>query len=319
MTGFAATERISRTRTLTLTFVATVVSAFALAAVHPPDADAACNPPSISGTLQVGSTLKAEAGSCSDLFPPNKTLQWYRCTGTTAATCTTSVKAAQGSPSSYKATSADAGKRLGVKQVATGALPPAEVDWRISGVIQQPAQPPPPPPPPDDDDDDDGGGGGTGGGGGGTGGGGGGTGGGGDPGGGGGGTGGGGGGGGGGQQGTPLLNPFPVVTIAGRLTRRGARVIRLFVRAPEGSTVRVRCRGRGCRATRGKRTIGTEKIVRLRRFQRHLRSGTVLRVAVTRPGFVGKFTRFKFRRRRPPLRSDLCVMAGSVRPIECPA
>jgi len=280
-----------------------------------------CAAPTITRTLKVGNTMKATAGGCSDLFPPNKTLQWFRCSGSTPSTCTTSVKAAQGSPSSYTVTSADAGKRLGVKQVATGLLPGGEVDWRLTGVVPTPTSTPPPPPP------DDGGGGDTGGGGAGSGGGGGDTGGGDTGGGGGGGTGGGdtgggggGGGGGGNPSATPLLNPFPAVIILGRLTRRGARVTRLTVRAPEGSTVFARCRGKRCtRPKRAKKTVGPTGVVRVKRFERSMRARSLLTIVVTKPGFVGKYTSFRFRKRRPPRRKDVCAQAGSTKPIACPA
>jgi hypothetical protein len=301
---------------------AAVVVALLAAMAQPRDAAAACSAPSISGTLNVGSTLTAKAGTCSDVFPPDVTLQWYRCSGTTASSCTTSVKAAQPSPSTYTVAAADAGQRLGVKQVAQGLLS-TEVDWDISGVIPTPptAPPPPPPPPPPGDDGGGGGGGGHPGGGSGGGGGGGHDGGGGGDGTGGGGGGGAGGGGGGGDQVTrPLLDPFPVITIAGKLTRRGARVARLVVRAPAGSTVRARCRGRSCPVKRLRTAIGPTGVVRLTRFhRRHLLAGTVLRVVVTKPGFVGKSTQFTFRRQRPPIRTDLCVEPGGTASIACPS
>jgi hypothetical protein len=262
----AGTEQISRTRTLALTALAALLAALALAAVRAPEAAAECVAPSISGTEQVGSTLTATKGTCTG-FPPNVELEWYRCTGTTPASCTTSVKAAQSSPSAYAPTAADAGVRLGVKQVATTAGLLTEDDWRLTGVIAQPTAPPPPP----------------------------------------------------GNAAAPLLSPFPVVTIAGRLTRRGARVTRLSVRAPSGSDVLVRCRGRGCGARSARVTVGPSGAVRLRRFQRRLRSRTVLELVITKPGFVGKYTRFRIRRRRPPLRTDLCVEPGATTGSACPA
>ena len=136
----------------------------------------------------------------------------------------------------------------------------------------------------------------------------------------GGGTGGGGGGGGGSPTATRLLTPFPAVVILGRLTRRGARVTRLTVRAPEGSTVLARCRRKRCgRPHRARKTVGPTGVVRVKRFERPLRAGSLLKIVVTKPGFVGKYTSFKFRRRRPPIRKDVCAQAGTAKPIACPA
>lgn len=252
------------------------------AGVHAPDALAAdCEAPAISGSAQVGGSLKAEAGSCSDLFPPDVALEWHRCTGSTPATCT-KVKDAEPSPSTYRVVAADAGLRLAVKQTATGGLPPGtDTDWAFTGTVPQPPAPPPgtpqPPPPPPP------------------------------------------GGGDGGSGARPLLSPFPVVTIAGRLTRRGARVTRLSVTAPRGSRVRVRCRGRSCPAKRGRARVGRKGSVRLRRFQAGLRGGTVLEILIGKPGFVGKFTQFKIRPRRPPLRVDMCLEPGATTPSACPS
>jgi hypothetical protein len=279
MTRPAGVNQIALTRAFALSGLAAVAVLVVFGALRSPEAAATCGTPSIGGAELVGGTLTATAGGCSDPLPPDVSLEWYRCSGDTPATCTTSVKARQPSPSSYTPTAADAGHRLGVKQVAVGVLPVPEEDWAFTGVIQQPATPPP---------------------------------GGGDP-------GGGGGGGGPGEQAKPLLSPFPLVMIAGRLTRRGARVTRLSVRAPRGSTVLVRCRGGGCPRRAGRAKVGRKRTVRLRRFQGHLRTGAVLELVITKPGFIGKYTRFQIRRRRAPQRTDLCVQPGSKEGSACPA
>jgi hypothetical protein len=250
-----------------------LLATLAVGGVRAPVAAADCSAPSISGTEGVGSPLTAKAGGCSDPFAPNVTLQWYRCTGSTPATCTTSVKPAQSSPSSYTPVVADVGMRLGVKQVASSVVL-GEEDWRLTGPVPQPPGPPPPPPPPS---------------------------------------------GGGGGSATPLLSPFPVVIVAGRLTSRGARVTRLSVRAPAGSRVLGRCRGRTCPVHRLRTRVGPGRSVRLRRFQSRLRSKTVLVLLVTKPGFIGKYTRFRIRRGKPPKRTDLCVQPGETTGSACPA
>lgn len=124
-----------------------------------------------------------------------------------------------------------------------------------------------------------------------------------------------------------LLSPFPIVRIAGRVSRRGTRLWRLSVAAPDGATVRVRCRGRGCPLRRQSRKASVDfdvtqnglKVIRFRRLEhRLLRRGVVMKVFVTRPGGVGKYVRFKMRRKRPPLRSDRCAVSGTTVPVTCP-
>jgi len=39
---------------------------------------------------------------------------------------------------------------------------------------------------------------------------------------------------------------------------------------------------------------------------------------VTRGDAVGKFTRFRIRRGKAPLRADRCLVPGSSRPVACP-
>jgi hypothetical protein len=55
------------------------------------------------------------------------------------------------------------------------------------------------------------------------------------------------------------------------------------------------------------------------RFQRALRAGVVLQVRVYKVGQIGKFTSFKVRRHKLPLRADACLGPTSPTPIACPA
>jgi PKD domain-containing protein len=123
-----------------------------------------------------------------------------------------------------------------------------------------------------------------------------------------------------------LMSPFPVVRIAGRINRRGARVLLLEISAPGGSKVVVRCEGRGCpfrsqsRAASLKGPLaGIAKRVRVRSLERLLRPGVTVRISVTRPGTIGKYTIFRVRSNRAPSRTDLCLMPGSPRPVACPS
>jgi hypothetical protein len=120
--------------------------------------------------------------------------------------------------------------------------------------------------------------------------------------------------------------PFPVVRIAGRLTGAGARITLLTVQAPIATRVIVRCHGRSCpaksesrsaKASRtGKPRVGAV-LLKFRRFARSYRAGTTLEILVVQPGEIGKYTHFKIRRHRLPVREDACIVSSAAKPIPC--
>ena len=121
-----------------------------------------------------------------------------------------------------------------------------------------------------------------------------------------------------------LMQPFPIVRIAGSETFSGVRLRLLTALAPIGSRITVSCRGRSCPAkSEGrvafsrKRSSGTV-IVEFRQFERSLRAGVILEIRITRPGQIGKFTRFAVRRGKLPVRVDTCLDAAGVSPLTCP-
>jgi hypothetical protein len=115
------------------------------------------------------------------------------------------------------------------------------------------------------------------------------------------------------------LNPFPVVRIVGSFGEPGIRIEQLVITAPDGARVEIRCRGRGCPFKRLVREAQPQT-VRVRRFARRvLRPGAVVQVWVTRPGEVGKYTRFRIRKGKRPTRVDRCLMPDSRRPTHCPS
>jgi len=119
------------------------------------------------------------------------------------------------------------------------------------------------------------------------------------------------------QERQPLLAPFPIIRIRGSADKRGVRITLLSVRAPASSMVSIYCTGRSCPSRRVVIKAG-RAIVRVRRFEKRLRSGTVLKIYVTKPGFVGKYTRFRLLRNRLPQRADRCVTRPGTRPHSCP-
>jgi hypothetical protein len=121
-----------------------------------------------------------------------------------------------------------------------------------------------------------------------------------------------------------MLSPFPVVRLFGSRTAAGLRVLDLSVRAPEGSSVEMRCGGPGC--PRGRVAMRTDvpaglpastRVIRFRGVKRRLRSGAVLKLLVTKRGHIGKYTRFRIRRGKVPSRRDLCLAPGIERPVTC--
>ena len=108
-----------------------------------------------------------------------------------------------------------------------------------------------------------------------------------------------------------LLRPFPIVRIAGRLTRAGASIRVLSVRAPGGARVLALCSGRGCPRRASSAMVRARAArtgrVRFTRLQRSLRAGARIQVFVTSPSRIGKYTRFTIRRGLAPKRLDSCL------------
>ena len=121
-----------------------------------------------------------------------------------------------------------------------------------------------------------------------------------------------------------LMQPFPVVRIAGTDTSFGVRLGALRVQQlPLGAKVSVRCRGRGCPikfaarvAKAGKRGVAP---VEFPRFEQGLRFGVVLEILVSKPGEIGKYTRFVVRRGKLPERVDMCLNPAGAIPFVCPS
>jgi hypothetical protein len=117
----------------------------------------------------------------------------------------------------------------------------------------------------------------------------------------------------------PLLSPFPVVRLAGRLIEPGARIDVLTIRAPVCSRVTVRCQGTKCPVRRVTRLMG-RKALHIRAIEgRTLSAGTRLEVLVTKRHRVGKYTRFRIRRGESPRRFDTCLRYRATRGSACPA
>ena len=112
-----------------------------------------------------------------------------------------------------------------------------------------------------------------------------------------------------------FIDPFPVVRISGRFTRKRTKFTRVLVNAPRGSRIRVNCKGRGCPYRRKAIAV---KLVRVRKLQRSYRPNATIEIRVTQPQKIGKYTRVKTRKGKAPVRVDRCLMPGSTRPVACP-
>jgi hypothetical protein len=108
-----------------------------------------------------------------------------------------------------------------------------------------------------------------------------------------------------------------MVRLAGTVTQVGTRIHVLQVWAPKGARALIRCWGRGCPVKRVKKTVRGHPL-RVPAVERIVPAGVVLEVLVHRAGSIGKFTRFRFRNYRRPLRRDGCLWPGTTRMAPCP-
>ncbi len=114
-----------------------------------------------------------------------------------------------------------------------------------------------------------------------------------------------------------LLTPFPLVRLVGTAYAHRTVITVLKIQAPRGALTRVRCKGNGCpKSTRRKRSKG--KGVRFKSFERSIHAGSKLEIFVVAKGRIGKYTSFKMRRGKVPLRIDACLMPGKKKPRPCP-
>ncbi len=122
---------------------------------------------------------------------------------------------------------------------------------------------------------------------------------------------------------TPLMEPFPVVRIAGSYNASGVKLRLLRVQQmPAGARVTVRCKGHGCPLKSLSRLAASTgqavAQIEFKRFERWLPAGVSLEILVSKPGEIGKYTRFRVRRAKLPERVDMCLEATGSKPLACP-
>ena len=69
---------------------------------------------------------------------------------------------------------------------------------------------------------------------------------------------------------------------------------------------------------RSKPQAKTTRLLRFRRFERRLRARAAVRIFMTKPGTIGKYTSFRIRKGNSPKRRDLCMLPGAKLPSPCP-
>ena len=99
------------------------------------------------------------------------------------------------------------------------------------------------------------------------------------------------------------------------------RFTRLNVRNVEaGSTIRITCRGKGCRrksiVRKVRKRTKTVKFARAMRNNRP-RPGARVEVRVTKPGTIGKVFRYRIRSYKEPVEKTLCLPPGAKKPRSC--
>jgi hypothetical protein len=120
-----------------------------------------------------------------------------------------------------------------------------------------------------------------------------------------------------------LIDPFPVVRIAGTDASHSVHLRLVSVLAPIGTQVTVLCHGRGCparvRSFRATAPAGKPGLafLALKHYERTWRAGTILQIEVAKSGEYGKYTRLEILAGRLPRRVDECLSpTGS--PVACP-
>ena len=112
-----------------------------------------------------------------------------------------------------------------------------------------------------------------------------------------------------------MIRPYPMIRISGRLTKTGADVALLTVKAPKGVRITLTCTGRGCPL---REVAQATALWHIPQFERELRAGTKLTIKVTKPGYITKVTTIRIRRGKGPARSDRCQLPGATRLTACP-
>jgi hypothetical protein len=112
-----------------------------------------------------------------------------------------------------------------------------------------------------------------------------------------------------------MIRPYPTVRISGRVTKAGADVALLTVRAPKGVRITLTCEGSSCPL---REVAQATALFHIQQFERELRAGTKLTITVTKPNYITKVTTITIRKGTGPARTDRCQLPGETKLIACP-
>jgi len=112
-----------------------------------------------------------------------------------------------------------------------------------------------------------------------------------------------------------MIKPYPTVRISGRVTKDGADVALLTVRAPKGVRITLTCAGKSCPL---REVAQATALFHIQQFERELRAGTKLTITVTKPKYITKVTTLTIRQGKGPARTDRCQLPGETKLIACP-
>jgi hypothetical protein len=112
-----------------------------------------------------------------------------------------------------------------------------------------------------------------------------------------------------------MIKPYPTVRISGTLTKGGANVALLTVRAPRGVRITLTCEGNACPL---REVAQATSLFHIQQFERELRAGTKLTITVTKPNHISKVTTITIRKGKGPARTDKCQQPGETKLIACP-
>ena len=96
------------------------------------------------------------------------------------------------------------------------------------------------------------------------------------------------------------------------------RIDLLSIRSPIGSVIKVACKGKGCPRHKASSTRAKGGLVRLRWLERRLRPGTRIVISITKTGRIGQYTTFTLRKKKKPIRKELCLYPGQAKATRCP-
>jgi PKD repeat protein len=114
------------------------------------------------------------------------------------------------------------------------------------------------------------------------------------------------------------ISPWPVIRVVGFASVKLVRLDLLSIRTPGGTTIKVRCIGKGCPRRSASSTRQKGGLVRLRWLERRLRPGTRIVIAITKPDRIGQYTTFTLRKKKKPIRKELCLYPGQAKATRCP-